>query len=166
MFEFGQQVFYGVHGVCTVTGIEYQKSVDKQITYLVLEPQNQPGSRFLVPTHNISAMAKVQKVLTKEELDRLLHSDDVTVSCWIPDEGKRKQNYRELIGCGDRVKLMAMLHTLYLHMEQQSCTGRKIHLCDENFMRDTEKLLASEIAVVFDMEANAAKQYLRSCLKK
>ena len=166
MIEIGQQVIYGIHGVCSVIGVELQRSGGKQVEYLILEPQNQSGSRFLVPTHNASAISKVQKILSRDELDRLLHAEEVHRNCWTEDEGKRKQAYRELISSGDRVQLMTMVHTLYHHKSCQTAAGRKVHLCDENFLRDAEKLLSGEISFVMDMDANAAKQYLRSCLQK
>lgn len=166
MIEFGKQVIYGVHGVCTVTGIERQNNGNRQVEYLILEPVQQAGSRFMVPTHNASAMAKVQALLTGEELDRMLGSEEAHMWCWIGDEGKRKQVYRELISSGNRIQLMAMVHTLYLHKAKQAEAGRKVHLCDENFLRDAEKLLIGEITFVMNMDTNAAKQYLRSHLQK
>ena len=166
MFEIGQQVVYGSHGICMITGMEQQNSGEKTIKYLVLEPLHQSGSRFLIPTHNTAAMSKLQKLLTKEEVVQLLHSEEVHTLCWIEDEGKRKQTYREMMGRGDRVQLMAMLYTLYQHKAQQAASGRKMHLCDDNFLRDTEKLLTNEISVVFNMDIASAKQYIRSCLQK
>lgn len=56
MYQVGDQVVYGMHGVCRVVE-EEKRSVDrKQVTYLVLEPVGQSGSKFLVPTHNAAAM--------------------------------------------------------------------------------------------------------------
>jgi RNA polymerase-interacting CarD/CdnL/TRCF family regulator len=43
--------------------------------------------------------------------------------------------------------------------------GKKFHLADDNFLRDAEKLLASEIAVVMDMQPDEARNYLRNQLK-
>ena len=166
MFEIGTQVVYGIHGVCIVTGLECKNCGNQQTEYLVLEPIYQPGSRFLLPTHNAAAMSKIQKVLTREELVQMLQSSVVREHHWIAEEGKRKQTYRELISSADREQLMAIVYTLYQHKASQAEAGRKVHLCDENFLRDTEKLLSSEIAFAMNMELTEAKQYLRSCLQK
>jgi CarD family transcriptional regulator len=96
----------------------------------------------------------------------LLESAEVNSDSWIRDENIRKQNYRELIVSGNRVKLMQMVRSLYRHKTAQAAAGRKVHMCDENFLRDAEKLLVGEISVVMDMEPNQAKQYLRSKLKE
>ena len=109
MYQIGDQVVYGMHGVCRVVEEEKRVIDRKAVTYLVLEPLVQNGSRFLVPTHNAAAMAKIRNMLTKEELDEMLQSEVVRVDGWIRDENQRKQTYRELIGSGDRIRLMQML---------------------------------------------------------
>ena len=59
-----------------------------------------------------------------------------------------------------------MIYALYRHKETQTQAGRKVHLADDNFLRDTEKLLASEISVTMDLTPEEARHYLRSKLKK
>ncbi len=164
MFQLGDKVVYGIHGVCSVTATE-EKVIDrKKLTYLVLEPEERDGSRYLVPTHNASAMAKLRPMLTPETLEELLRSEAVQSCQWIMDENQRKQTYRELIASGNREKLMGMVCALYRHRQSQTAAGRKCHLCDENFLRDAEKLLASETAVVLGLDAMQAKQYIRNAL--
>ena len=166
MYEIGQRVMYGLHGVCRVIDKE-ERTVDRnRIVYLVLEPEGQDNSRYLVPTQNAMAMSKVKPILNREELDILLRSAEVNSDSWIRDENIRKQNYRELIVSGNRVKLMQMVRSLYRHKTDQTAAGRKVHLCDDNFLRDAEKLLAGEISVVMDMDLDQAKQYLRHKLKE
>ncbi len=166
MYQIGDRVVYGIHGVCMVVDQEARTIDRKRLTYLVLEPTGQDGSRYLIPTHNEAAMAKLRPMISKEDFVSLLESREVREGSWIRDENQRKQVYRELIGSGNRVKLMQMVHSLYAHKESQSAAGRKCHLCDENFLRDAEKLLASEAAIVMDMEPDAARQYIRNKLKE
>ncbi len=164
MYQVGDKVVYGIQGVCCVTGFE-EKNIDrKHLIYMVLEPVERDGSRYLVPTHNASAMGKLRPMLTREGLESLLHSEAVHADGWIADENLRKQTYRELISSGDREKLMQMVCTLYRHKKTQTAAGRKCHLCDENFLRDAEKLLASETCVVLGMDMLQSRQYIRDAL--
>lgn len=165
MFQVGDRVVYSIHGVCDIRDSEMQMVDRKQVVYLVLEPLGQPGSRYLVPTHNAAAMGKLKRMMTREELEELLRSEVIRQDCWIQDESLRKQTYRELIGSGDRQKLMAMVYTLYQHKKAQAAAGRKVHLCDDNFLRDAEKLLTSEVSIVMDMETDQARQYIRQNLQ-
>lgn len=166
MYHVGDKVVYGVHGVCVVTDQEERVIDRKKVTYLALEPVGQGGSRYLVPTHNAVAMGKLKHMLSPEELSALLDSEEVRKDGWIKDENQRKQTYRELISSGDRAKLMQMVYTLYRHKASQAAAGRKCHLCDDNFLRDAEKLLISEASIVLNMESDQAKQYIRDKLKE
>lgn len=166
MYQIGDRVIYGIHGVCDVTDLE-EKMIDrKKMVYLVLEPVGQTGSRFLVPAHNAAAMAKIRRILTVEEWEALLRSEAVRADGWIRDEGARKNVYRELVGSCDREKLLQMICTLYRHKAAQAAAGKKVHLSDDNFLRDAERLMASEISVVMGMDMDQARKYIREKLKE
>ena len=165
MYQIGDQVVYGIHGVCRVTDMEKQIVNKKTVSYLVLEPEGQEGSRYLVPMSSQAAMSKLRPMLAPEEMEALLRSAGVREDNWIREENLRKQTYRELISSGNRAELMRMVHTLYVHKKTQTAAGKKVHLADDGFLRDAEKLLASEIAVVMDMSADEARTYLRDQLK-
>lgn len=166
MYQVGDQVVYGVHGVCKVVDQEERVIDRKKVIYLALEPIGQAGSRYFVPTHNAAAMAKVRNMLSQEELEAMMESEEVLSDGWIRDENQRKQTYRELIGSGDRVRLLQMVRTLYRHRKAQSAAGKKCHLCDENFLRDAEKLLIGEFSIVLNMDQEQAKHYIRNKLKE
>ena len=85
--------------------------------------------------------------------------------CWISDEGHRKQIYRELITSADRLRLMQMVASLYRYRGAQEAAGRKFHLCDDNFLRDAERLLSSEISLVMNLPPDEARDFLRKHLK-
>lgn len=165
MYQIGDWVVYGIHGVCHIIGIDKQLVNRKRTKYLVLEPLAQTESRFYLPMENPTAMAKLKSVMSKEELTELLSSDVVQQDVWIADENQRKQHYRELIGSGDRISLMKMVTSLYRYKAQQLAAGKKFHQSDENFLRDAEKLLSSEVALVFSLSQIEARDYLRVQLK-
>lgn len=166
MFSVGDRVVYGSHGVCTVAAQERQLVNRKPVIYLVLEPLGQRGSRYLVPTHNAAAMEKLRPMLSAGELTALLAAEDIRKDAWICDEGQRKLRYRELLSGGDRERLLQMICTLYRYRRAQTEAGKRCHMCDENFLRDAEKLLCSEISVVMQMLPEEAKLYLRQQLNR
>lgn len=166
MYQAGDKVVYGIHGVCRVVDLE-ERTVDrKQVTYLALEPLGQDGARFFVPTHNAAAMAKLRRLLSREELEAMLSSREESIDNWIQNENLRKQTYRELINSGDSARLMRMVRTLYHHKAAQAAAGRKCHLCDESFLRDAEKLLTGEFCLVLGMEPEQVCRYIREKLKE
>ena len=160
MFQVGDRVLYGIHGVCSILGTE-MKSVDrKKVEYFVLEPVEHPGARFYVPTGNPTALNKLKHILTAQQLEQLLISDESKADCWIQDENLRKQRYRELINGGDRAALISMVRTLHAHKQAQIAAGRKFHLSDENFLRDAEKVLNAEFSLVLNIPAGQVAEYI------
>lgn len=166
MYQIGDQVVYGMHGVCNVADLEKRNVDGKQVTYLALEPVSQQGSRYLVPTHNPAAMAKVRPLLHREDLERIFSFRAEKQEEWIFNEVLRKHRYRELITGGDFPQLLGMVSSLYRYHKAQSAAGKKMHMCDDNFLRDAEKLLSGEIAVVLDLSPVDALKYLRNKLKE
>lgn len=164
MFQIGERVVYGFHGICKVADLEERVIARKRVVYLVLEPTGPGSSKFYVPTHNAVAMAKVKHLLSKEELEEMLSSEIVRNGMWIPEENRRKMAYRELISSGDREKLLQMIRCIYLYKEEQAAVGKRCHMCDDNFLRDAERLLGSEISVILNIDPDEAKRYLRSQL--
>ena len=140
MLQIGDLVVYGVHGVCKITEIQIQRMNRVTMEYFVLEPVNQGTGRFFVPSQNEVALSKLRPILTKNEICELLKDESLRRDCWIQDENKRKQQYKELIASGDRSALISMLHALNLHRTEQMNMGKKFHISDANFMKDAEKL--------------------------
>lgn len=164
MYQIGDQVVYGIHGVCAIVEVENRLVDRRRVEYFALEPLDQPGARFYVPTGNPAALSKLRPVLSRGELEELLASDSVRQDTWIQDEGRRKLYYRELINSGDRGALLSMVGSLYRHKEVQASLGRKFHLCDENFLRDAQKLLCSEFSLVLGLGQNEVNAYLKEKL--
>lgn len=166
MYSCGELVVYGIHGVCQITDLETRTVDRKTVTYYVLEPRDQAGARYLVPTHNEAAVRKMRPVLSAQALQELLGSEAVRADSWIPDENLRKQTYRELIGSGDRERLLQMVGALHRHRKAQLAAGKKFHLCDDNFLRDAEKLLSSEFSLVLGIAPDQVGDYVRSALSE
>ena len=165
MFQQGRQVVYGMHGVCTILGLEVRIVGRNKVEYYVLEPAKQPGDRYYVPTQNPAAVSKMKMLLNKEQLDALLASPEVAEAAWIADENQRKQKYRELITSGDRAALLSMVKALHDQKNAQQALGRRLHLCDENFLRDAENLLGGEFSLVLGITPGEVASYIHNAMK-
>lgn len=161
MHQVGDQVVYGVHGVCVISGLEQRRVDHKNVEYFVLSPVDQPGASYLVPTGNALAVSKLRPLLSADEILQILDSESVRRIHWIPEENRRKQYYRELLSGGDRTAVLSMIYTLHLHKKSQLESGRKFHLCDDNFLQDAEKMLASEFSLILNIPRNQIGAYIR-----
>ena len=166
LYQIGDQVIYGIHGVCIISSIVTRVVDRKQIEYYVLEPKDQSGAQFYVPTQNRTAVAKLRPVISAQELHILLNENINGQVAWISDENLRKQYYRDLITSGDRAALISMVHALHIHKENVLAKGKKLHLCDENFLRDAEKLLGSEFSLVLDIEPSQVGDYIKGMIQQ
>ena len=160
MFQTGDQVMYGIHGLCKIIGLETQRVNKKNVEYYVLQPVAQPEARFYVPSKNEAAVAKLHPIMSREKLHNLLSCEDTKTGCWIDDENQRKQNYKILITSGDRAALIRMVHSIYQHKKVQEANGRKLHMCDSNFLKDAEKLLSTEFALVLGIPQEDVGDYI------
>lgn len=160
MYQAGDQVVYGIHGVCRIVELQVQMINRKKVEYYVLEPFTQSGSRYFVPSQNEVAVSKLRPILTRQEIEQLLESDISRSNCWIEDENQRKQYYKELITSGDRGALISMLRALHAHKELQAENGKKFHISDANFMRDAEKVIYSEFSMVLDIPYDQVEAYI------
>lgn len=103
-------------------------------------------------------------LISAKEWEELLVSPEVHSGSWISDENQRKQSYREITAHGSRTELLAALAVRYDHRRVQKEKGRKVHICDDIFLRNAEKMLAEEIADVFGLDIEDAKHYLQNKL--
>lgn len=161
-FSVGDMVVYGIHGVCRITSLEYRVVDRKSIEYFVLEPTNTAVAKFYVPTQNPVAVAKMRKVMTKEALNGLLDSREIRENNWIADENARKDKYRQLITRADCAELIPMIRALYIHKQQQLSAGKKFHLCDENFLKDAQRLICTEVSQVLGIAPEEVGPYIQS----
>ena len=162
VLQLGDRIVYGIHGVCAIIDIEQRVIDRKKADYYVLEPLDQPGAKYYVPTQNQIAVSKLRPMLTKDELEALFLNPSCRENIWIPDEGRRKLRYRELINGGDRTALICMIRCLNQHKESQLAAGRKFHLCDENFLKDAKKVLNSEFSYVLGIPTGEVGAYLEN----
>ena len=165
MYKASDLVVYGIHGVCTVVELECKKVDGKIVEYYVLEPVRQPGARYYIPTGNPLAVSKIYAIMTKDEFDCILSDSELRIPCWIDEENARKQRYKELMGGGDRRGLIQMVHTLVMQKDFCTISGKKFHQCDENFLKEAQKLLDCEISIVLGMPLCDVKPYMESVFR-
>ena len=151
VYSVGDKVTYGIHGVCVICEIEKKEFMGKFSDYYVLRPVYDERSTVFVPTDNETLVSKMSRIMTAREiydLIKLMPSED---NIWIESSTDRKKKYAEILKSGDRHALVRLIKTLYLHREKQKEAKKKLHISDESFLRDAEKLLYEEFAHVLNI---------------
>ena len=166
MVGIGDCVVYGNHGVCRIETTEMKQMGNKQMEYYVLKPVFDQKSTVFVPTANETLIAKMKRLLTREEITDLIDSIPENDCIWIENEGVRREEYRNIIHRGDRTELVKLIKTLYLHQKKQFSENKKLHIADERFLSEAEKILHEEFAFVLGLDKGDVVDFITEQLEK
>ena len=152
MFHINDVVVYGAQGVCEIVAIEEQKIDGAIKKFFVLKPKDDRVATFYVPTWNEKALAKMRKVMTKNEVNALIDSMPSKKPNWILNENERKEAYKKILASGDQAAIISMVQALYLHKQERETEGKRLHISDEYFLKDAEQLLYNEWQYVLNVD--------------
>lgn len=162
MFEVGEKVLYSVNGVCEITDIT-EKTFGKTIMrYYVLKPLYNESSTLFVPVNNENLVKKMKKLMTKPELENMLSDISENETVWNDNEVQRKEEFRQIISFGNISDILVQLKSVWLHRRKQSEKGRKLHITDEVFLRDAEKIIKEEISTVIGVSQDDVIPYIKN----
>lgn len=160
MFQINDVVVYGAQGVCKIVGTQDQKIDGANKTYFVLKPADDRGATFYVPTWNEKALAKMRKVMTKQDVDTLIDSMPNKKPAWIENENERKETYKRILAGGNQAQIISMIQAIYLHKKEREAEGKRLHMSDEHFMKDAEQLLYNEWQYVLNVDKAGLMAYI------
>ena len=160
MFQVNDVVVYGAQGVCQITGIEERKLGGERKTFFVLQPKNDAGATCYVPTWNEKAWGKMRKVMTKKEVDALIDSMPNKQPNWIENENERKEAYRRILAGGDQAAIISMIQALFSHKKEREAEGKRLHISDEQFMKEAERILYNEWQYVLNVDKAGLMTYI------
>ena len=164
MYGVGQQVIYGIHGVCRIIDREEKRVDRKNIPYWVLEPIRNPGARFYLPAENATALSKIRPLLDAQRLQTLILPENIP-DVWIPEDNRRRQNYRQIVNGVDFSQILGMVVALHRHRLRQQENGRKLHMMDDNLLQDGWRILQMELSVVLQIPPEQVANYIEEALR-
>ncbi|MGN1456768.1 MAG: CarD family transcriptional regulator [Acutalibacteraceae bacterium] len=160
MFGVGDTVLYGSQGVCRIVGTEEKELGGNSIEYFVLKPVYDENSTLFVPMSNSSLLSKMKSVLSAEQIYEMIKEMPTEDTIWIDDDNERKQKYQQIINDGNRHKLVQLIKTLHIHEMSQQEKGRKLHISDEIVLKQAEKLLYDEFALVLKIKPDEVLPFI------
>ena len=165
MYSKDDIVMYATQGVCRITDITTKEICGRTIEYYVLKPIYSETALLYVPVANQKVTSKLRRVLSKDEIIELIQSLRSTEVLWIENEQQRKEKYKELIDGSDRRGLIEMIKSLYIHQKMLNEQGKKLHLVDERFFKEAEKILYDEFALVLNIKTDEVIPFIASQLE-
>ncbi len=162
MFSIGEKVVYGASGVMCIVDIREEAIANVTRRYFVLSSvgTGSPSQTF-VPVDNESLVALMRPLLTRAELDAVLAQVSKTADVdWCADNRRRTECFKKILESGDRLQMLAMIRTIYRAGLARESLGKKNYLSDETVMKRAERLLASELSVVLDIDEKEARDII------
>lgn len=151
MFQVNDVIIYGGQGVCKIIGTEEKTVSGKKKTYFVLKPVSDKSATIFAPTDNALVMKKMRRLLTKDEIHRLIDAMRAEEGIWVEDDSERKELYKNILAKGDQLELIRMSKAIYIHKKEREAEGKRLHMSDERFLRDAEQILYSEFQYVLNI---------------
>ncbi len=149
MFSKGDTVLYGNDGVCIISEITEKVFGDTCIEYYILTPVFDDRSTFFVPTKNEKLTSKMHEILPPDQLEKIVNEADATG--WIENDLERGETFKKIILSGDLREVTSLIKCIFLHNEEITEKGKKLHKSDEVTYKEAIKLLYEQLALFFEV---------------
>lgn len=160
MYSINDTVLYGANGVCRISDICQKDFSGAVKDYYILRPLSNEALTIFVPVNNKILTDKMRRILSKDEICDLISSVSDEPISWIEDDAERKEHYRSIILSGNRGEILKMIRELYIHKQEQQSKGKKMHLSDEQFLKEAERLLYSEFSLVLNIKTDEVPSFI------
>ena len=160
MFKVNDIVIYGTGGVCKIVDIEEKDFMGEKKKYFVLKPVKNENSTYFAPTDNEKILAKMRKLLSKEEIDELIDSMPNEKANWITNDNERKEKYRSIISNGNHTELIKLIKAIFFEKKEREANGKRLTSSDERFLKDAEQVLYGEFQHVLNLNEDQLMTYI------
>lgn len=166
MFNIGDTVLYGATGVYKIDALTEKEIFGEKKAYYVLKPHSQEKSSVFVPADNENLLNKMRKILSKEEIFEIIDTVSKHDDMWVENEPARRELFSSIIHSGNRMQVMLLIRTLYNAQKKRRAEGKRLHLMDERFMTEAERLLYDEFSAVLGISQGEVVPFIISRLEK
>ena len=161
MFQAGDVIVCGTHGVCRVEKVGPLSSAvaDRDRLYYTLKPLYERGSVVFTPVDNEKMV--IRPVISREEALRLIDGIRDAEALGIEDERKREENYKTALKSCRAEELVKMIKTINARKRSRAARGKKATDADSRYVKLAEDYLYGELASSLDLERDQVKAFIR-----
>ncbi len=152
MFSIGDTVIYGADGVCRIVDIQTLDLTGDSVTYYVLLPESENGSKIFVPTENSALTERIQPLLSKDEIVELVENVKPCEPFWSENTNIRKQRYSEAVNGGDREMMICLIRELNERKKTLTGKRKRFSVTDERYFKLAQKILYEEFSRAIPMK--------------
>lgn len=160
MYSIGDVVLYGAQGICKIDCIQTKQIGKQSADYYVLKPLFNENTSLFVPADNQILTAKMQNVLTNVQAKELIQAAPQIDVLKFDNDNQKREQYKNIISSGDRKALVSLIKTILAERDTRRESGKKLNIIDEQTLRKAEILLYNELAYVYGVEPDKAKNLI------
>ncbi len=160
-FKKGQLLVYGVRGVCRVEDVRREAFGTEEKEYCILRPLDDPKATIYLPTDSDRIEKNIKRVITAEEIDRLIRSIPTEDDKWIDDNKRRSELFKRILDDGDRLNLVRLIKSIHIHRDEIEKSGKKLGVADKNVLDRAEKIIYEEFAMVLGIDSDDVGQFIK-----
>lgn len=162
MFEKGQYVNYGKHGVCVVEDITHIDipGVDSNKLYYVLSKVYTKGNKIYAAVDNHKVV--MREILSKHEAENLIREIPQIEQLAVANDKSRNDKYKDAMVTCDCREWVKVLKSLYHRKQECIAKGRKVTVTDERFFKEAEEHLYGELALSLGIEKEQVEDFIIS----
>lgn len=164
MFQVGDRVVYGNHGVCEVIRIDTLdlSGVDQTRQYYYLAPMLDGSSVVYAPVDN--PKIAIRAVMTRDDIEELIHEIPQIPELEVISDKVRENVYKDCVRGLDGSEWIRLLKTVRARGAERIARGKKMTALDERYMKLAQMQLGSEIAAVLAIPREEADDMLEQSL--
>lgn len=159
--EIGTILNYGPMGICEITDIRMERTFEGKALCYVLSPMSDKRTTIFVPTDNEALIAKMHRLMTADEIEKLIQAIPAANDEWIKDERRRTEEYRRILDNGSYSELICLIKTLRKRKREVLCMGKRLRISDGNFLKQAETKLHGEISYVLGIPLDQVDAYIQ-----
>ena len=165
MYSVNDKIHYGSSGVCVIQEIATLRFGRTRERYYVLKPVNQNASMIYVPVENEQLVSKMRPVLSREEVHALIRTIPEVQTAWVEDVQERKSTFDEMLKRHSCADLIVLIKTLNEHKQTRQSRGKSLHVSDEGYLREAQRLLYDEFADALEIPPSQVSAYIQEQLE-
>lgn len=160
MFEKGDFIIYETAGTCKVTDIRTVDidGISKERLYYVLEPLGDRGSKIMTPVDSTKSF--MRKILTKDDVYRLIDEMKNIDQLGILDEKQRKETYKAALKSCDCRAWIGIIKNLYLKKQDRTLQGKRLTEADEQFFSKAKEYLYGEMSISLGIPKEQVEEFI------
>ena len=161
MFKVDDYIMYGMTGACKVLDITNEKFINNEHRkYYVLSPVYYDKTIIKVPVDNNKI--PMRKIISEDNVNLLINDVSNIEALWIDDEKKRNQQFKTMLKSGQCEELIKLIISINFNKEYTKSLGKKTYQSDNDIMKEAERLLSEEFAIILNISSSDVISYIFS----